>query len=248
MSVQWLPPDWRAPARARAAMTLRGGGASAAPFDSLNLGTHVGDDPAAVARNRAVLRHALQLPGEPRWLQQVHGAAVHGAASGPAPASPPVADAAVCRDPGVVLAILVADCLPVLFADRDGTVVAAAHAGWRGLAAGVLEATVHAMGVPPHTVCAWLGPAISQPHFEVGDDVLQAFTAADPGASAAFARNARGRWQGDLPRLARRRLQALGISDIGDCGLCTYQRAADCFSYRRDGRTGRMAALIWLGP
>lgn len=247
MSVQWLPPRWTVPPRVRAAMTLRGGGTSAAPFDSLNLGTHVGDDPEAVARNRALLRTALDLPGEPRWLQQVHGAAVHvtGAAAGTAP---PVADAVVCRDPGVVLAILVADCLPVLFADRAGNVIAAAHAGWRGLAAGVLEAAVQAMGVPPQTVTAWLGPAISQAHFEVGDEVLQAFAAADPGAPASFTRNDRGRWQCDLPRLARRRLEALGIAAISDCGLCTYARAEDCFSFRRDGRTGRLAALLWLAP
>jgi len=150
--------------------------------------------------------------------------------------------------PDVVLAIMVADCLPVLIANAAGTVIAAAHAGWRGLAAGVLEAVVEAMDVPPQTLSAWLGPAISQPHFEVGDEVLQVFAATDPAARAAFERNARGRWQCDLPRLARQRLHALGIGAVSDSGVCTHARATDCFSFRRDGRTGRMAALLWLSP
>jgi len=216
-----------------------------APFDSLNLGSHVGDDPVAVGRNRAQLRESLALPGEPRWLQQVHGAAVYQAGAD-VPPTQPVADAAVCREPGVVLAVMVADCLPVLFADRAGTVVAVAHAGWRGLAAGVLEAAVNAMGVPAETLVAWLGPAISQRHFEVGDDVLEAFAVGDPGAGAAFVRNARGRWQCDLPHLAHRRLLSLGIEAVSDCGMCTFERTSDCYSFRRDGRTGRMAALLWL--
>ncbi len=247
MNAEILRPAWSVPSRVRSAMTLRGGGYSVAPFDSLNLGTHVGDDADTVARNRVRLHTTLALPGNPLWLQQVHGAVVH-VAEGRPPATPPVADAAVCRTPGVVLTVMVADCLPVLLAERSGTVIAVAHAGWRGLAAGVLEAAVGAMGVDPGTVTAWLGPAISQPHFEVGEEVLQALAAADAGASVAFERNASGRWQCDLPQLARRRLQALGIGSMVDCGLCTFERRADFYSFRRDGRTGRMAALVWLEP
>lgn len=247
MTAQFLRPAWSVPSRVRSAMTLRGGGYSAAPFDSLNLGMHVGDDADTVARNRARLHTTLALPSNPLWLQQVHGAVVH--IAGPtAPPAPPVADAAVCRTPGVVLAVMVADCLPVLLAERSGTVIAVAHAGWRGLAAGVIEAAVAAMGVDTSTVTAWLGPAISQPNFEVGEEVLQSLVAADAGASVAFERNASGRWQCDLPQLARRRLQALGVGAMVDCGLCTFERQADFYSFRRDGRTGRMAALVWLEP
>ena len=247
MSVALLAPAWHPPACVGAAMSLRGGGVSALPYASLNLGTHVGDEASAVARNRALLREGLALPAEPLWLEQVHGATVYRADSA-APLQPPVADAAVSRRPGVVLAILVADCLPVLFCDRAGTVIAAAHAGWRGLAAGVLEETVRAMGVPPGSVIAWLGPAISQAHFEVGDEVRSAFVAQDETNAASFRRNERSRWQCDLPGLARRRLRALGIDSVTDSAVCTFARAAECFSYRRDGRTGRMAALLWLRP
>ena len=248
MSVALLAPAWRAHRRVGAAQSLRGGGVSVAPYDSLNLGDHVGDDAASVAGNRARLRAALALPAEPSWLRQVHGAQVHRALTDTPPPLPPEADAAVARQPGTVLAILVADCLPVLLADRHGEVIGAAHAGWRGLAAGVLEATVAAMAAPPASLTAWLGPAISQSHFEVGDEVRAAFIAHDPAHATAFVRNARARWQCDLPALARARLQALGIGAIADCGVCTFAEAERCYSYRRDGRTGRMAALLWLRP
>ena len=254
-----LFPRWPAPAGVHAAFTLRtGSGLSQPPFDSCNIAAHVGDDPAAVAGNRARLRASLGLPAEPVWLEQVHGSRVvdldSGDGDGPVPAdsardasSPRVADAVVTRAPGRVCAIQVADCMPVLFAAADGSVVGAAHAGWHGLAGGVLEAAVRAMETPPEELLAWLGPAIGQAHFEVGEEVRAAFLAADAGAAAAFTANPRGRWQCDLHALARRKLAALGVS--GPCvfggSWCTYADAGRFFSYRRDGRCGRMAALIW---
>ncbi len=240
-----LLPQWAAPRAVRAACSLRSGGASVAPFESLNLGQHVGDDPSAVAENRHRLAAALCLPGEPLWLEQRHGTRV---ADADTESGAPEADAAVSREIGRVLAIQVADCLPVLLASRDGAVVAAAHAGWRGLAAGVLEATVAAMRAPPGQLLAWLGPAIGKEHFEVGEEVRAAFLAHDPAAAEAFAPNARGRWQCDLLALAHRRLAALGVLERSGTKLCTYAAGDRCFSYRRDGRTGRMAALIWRAP
>jgi YfiH family protein len=240
-------PDWPAPAGIRAAFTLRPGGVSQPPFDSFNVASHVGDDPHAVAANRSLLRTSLDLPAEPAWLEQVHGHRVihlDGLRSfdslGPA-------DAAVARTPGRICAIQVADCMPVLLAAADGSAVGAAHAGWRGLAGGVLEATVQAMGTPSGELLAWLGPAIGQANFEVGEEVRAAFLAADAGASEAFLANARGRWQCDLHTLARRRLAALGLASVHGGGWCTYAEPARFFSYRRDGRCGRMAALIWMG-
>lgn len=239
-----LRPEWRAPRTVRAAFTLRGGGVSAAPFDSLNLGAHVGDSPGAVAENRRRLREGLHLPGEPVWLEQVHGTRVADLdAPGEARSA---ADAVLTRRPGRVCAVQVADCMPVLFAARDASVVAVAHAGWRGLAAGVLEATVARLGVAAGELIAWLGPAISARHFEVGSEVRQAFLGSDPGASGAFVPNETGRWQCDLGALARRRLAALGVTEVSGGTWCTYAEPARFFSFRRDGRCGRMAALIWL--
>jgi polyphenol oxidase len=242
MSAAFLRAGWSAPAMVRAICSLRGGGRSEAPYASLNLGAHVGDDPAAVAANRALLRATLQLPAEPFWLQQVHGIDVIDAdvEAGAGPA-----DAAVTRSGARPLAILVADCMPVLLSSADGAVLGAAHAGWRGLCAGVLEATVLAMRVEPGGIHAWLGPAIGAGHFEVGEEVRAAFVAHDARASGAFTANARGRWQCDLQVLARARLSALGVRQVASANLCTYSDAARCYSYRRDGRTGRMAALLW---
>ena len=242
MGVGFLEADWGAPPGVHAGCTLRSGGMSAEPFATLNLGTHVGDDPAAVAENRRLVREALLLPSDPLWLQQEHGVGII-AADAPVTVGP--ADGAVTRQGGRVLAILVADCMPVLFASADGTVLGAAHAGWRGLAAGVLEATVAAMDVDPKGLSVWTGPHIGPDHFEVGDDVRAAFVAHDERATTAFKANARGRWQCNLDLLARQRLGALGVQRITSAGLCTHSQAAQCFSYRRDGRTGRMAALIW---
>lgn len=246
MSSLWFEPEWPAPPGVRVLSTLRGnssdGGASKAPYASFNLGDHVGDVPTAVADNRRHLRSAAGLPSEPSWLAQVHGVAV-AKLDGPGVLSP--ADAAIAHRPGTVCAILTADCLPVVFSTDSGEAVAAAHAGWRGLAAGVLRNTVQAFGTPPERLLAWLGPAIGPTHFEVGREVLEAFTAIDPGAGEAFHPNARGRFMADLERLARRQLVKLGVTRIYGDGECTYTRADRYFSHRRDGVTGRQATLIW---
>jgi polyphenol oxidase len=239
-----LTPEWRAPPEVRAAITLRGGGVSAAPFDTLNLGAHVGDSPAAVAENRRRVREGLHLPAEPAWLEQVHGTRVMDLDASAEAGS--AADAVMTRRAGKVCVVQVADCMPVLFAARDASAVALAHAGWRGLAAGVLEATVARLGVDAGELIAWLGPAISARHFEVGEEVRTAFLAADRAASVAFTPNERGRWQCDLAALARRRLAALGLTEVSGGSWCTYADRARFFSFRRDGRCGRMAALIWL--
>lgn len=243
-----LTPDWPAHPRVHAAMTLRTGGVSVAPYDTLNLGTHVGDAPAAVAENRKRVRESLQLPAEPAWLEQVHGTSVVDLDTQITSATPPRADAAVTRRVGAVCVIQVADCMPVLFASRDGSTIGAAHAGWRGLAGGVLERTVAAMGGSPSSLIAWLGPTISQPNFEVGNEVRAAFIETDSKAAEAFRQNDRGRWQCDLYTLARQRLTALGIQHISGGGWCTYAERDRFFSFRRDGQCGRMAALIWLTP
>jgi purine-nucleoside/S-methyl-5'-thioadenosine phosphorylase / adenosine deaminase len=241
-----MRPEWPAPAGVRAAFTLRRGGVSPPPYDDLNIAAHVGDDPQAVLENRRRLRDRLALPAEPAWLEQIHGSRVLDL-DRQSPSSLGPADGAVTRTPGRICVIQVADCLPVLLAAADGSVVGAAHAGWRGLAGGVLEATVQAMHTPGGRLLAWLGPAIGQAHFEVGEEVRAAFLAADDGASAAFTVNERGRWQCDLYALARRRLAALGVSALHGGGWCTYAEAGRFFSYRRDRRCGRMAALIWIG-
>jgi YfiH family protein len=250
--LRWLQPQWPVHERVRSACSLRAGGVSVAPWESLNLGLHVGDDPAAVRENRRRLRKALQLPAEPVWLQQVHGTAVWRADGAPIGPAGPIADAAVTDRPGEVLAIMVADCLPVLFAPKPearGFALGAAHAGWRGLAAGVLEATVAALPLPASELVAWLGPCIGADQFEVGEEVLQAFTAA--GDSARHFRAGRpGHWFADLPGIARARLQRLGIEEIHGGGWCTVGAPMRFFSHRRDaalaqGRSGRFAALIW---
>jgi YfiH family protein len=196
-----------------------------------------------VTENRGRVREELSLPSDPAWLQQMHGTNVVDLDT-TLPQGP--ADAAVTRRGDRVCAIQVADCMPVLFAACDGTAVGAAHAGWRGLAGGVLEATVRKLGVAPSELTAWMGPAIGQAHFEVGDEVRAAFVADDVGATEAFAPNSRGRWQCDLYALARRRLSALGVSRVSGGGWSTYGDAEQFFSYRRDGQCGRMAALVWL--
>jgi polyphenol oxidase len=247
--IDLLHPDWPVPAPVRAAMSLRSGGASTAPYDTLNTGTHVGDDPVAVAENRRRIRESLQLQAEPAWLEQVHGTGVADLdQAGVADVTPVRADAAITRKPGRACVIQVADCMPVLFAAKNASVIGAAHAGWRGLAGGVLEATIAAMRADPAHLVAWLGPAISQRHFEVGDEVRAAFVDRDANAASAFTRNSRQRWQCDLYALARLRLTAMGVQAIYGGSGCTYEDRARFFSFRRDGRCGRMAALIWLDP
>ncbi|SFD24374.1 conserved hypothetical protein [Thiohalospira halophila DSM 15071] len=237
----WFAPDWPRPPGVRAAVTTRAGGVSQDPFASLNLADHVGDEPAAVAADRAALVEALGLPAEPAWLEQVHGVAVADAGAGPGQQ----ADASVATEPGTVCAVLTADCLPVLLARSDGTAVAAAHAGWKGLAAGVLEATAVRLG--PGRITAWLGPAIGPAAFEVGEEVRAAFVDSDPGAAACF-RYQGGSLHADLYALARRRLFAAGVAVVHGGGRCTFTEGERFYSYRREGRTGRMATLIWRDP
>ena len=241
-----IEPDWPAPPQVRAVATTRRGGLSSPPWDSLNLGIHVQDAPDAVRANRQRLTDGLGLPAEPLWLNQVHGSRLVDAARASAGVE---ADGAVAVVPGAVCVVQTADCLPVLLCDRHGRAVAALHAGWRGLAGGIIEqgvAALAARGIPSESLLAWLGPAIGPAAYEVGGDVRERFTR--PADQAAFAPNERGRWQLDLYHLARTRLAAAGVSDCFGGDHCTHAEADSFFSHRRDGRCGRQAALIWLSP
>jgi YfiH family protein len=238
-----IAADWPAPANVRAVATTRVGGVSVGSYASLNLGAHVGDDARAVIENRLRLRMALGLSRDPLWLNQIHGTAVAEAVPHEVP---PTADASFARSPGQACVVLTADCLPVLFCDRDGTRVAAAHAGWRGLAGGVLSSALTAMGVAPDRVLAWLGPAIEQDAFEVGAEVREQFLERSADNAQAFAPNARGRWQADLYDLARRELARLGVGHVFGGGFRCFADRDRFFSYRRDGTTGRMATLVWM--
>lgn len=247
---QLIVPTWPAPAAVRAFTTLRRpAGHSAAPYDCLNLGAHCGDRDAHVRANRELLAVQAHLPSAPRWLRQLHGIAVKRFAAGDPFAPAEVeADAAVTSATDVVLGILSADCLPVAFAAVDGSEVALAHAGWRGLCDGVLEATLQAMHSAPCDVMAWLGPAAGPQRYEVGDEVRTAFIARDRAAAQAFAATRPGQWLCDLYQLARQRLRAQGTSRIYGGEYCTISDAGRFFSHRRDGCTGRMASLIWIAP
>jgi YfiH family protein len=238
-----LHPDWPAPERVRAAVTTRLGGVSSGGFAELNLAAHVGDDPSHVERNRRRLRESLALPADPAWLAQVHGRDIVDLDRG---AANPSADGAVTRRPGVVCAVMTADCVPVLLAEPQGLVVGAAHAGWRGLAAGVIGAAVAAMRTPTERLLAWIGPAICAQHYEVGQEVCDALIGASPGAQRALTRNAGGRWQADLVALTRMILADCGVTRIYGGGVCTFGDEARFFSHRREAPCGRMAALIWL--
>jgi YfiH family protein len=234
-------PDWPAPANVKACVTTREGGVSVAPFEHFNLGDHVGDSPAAVAENRRRLTQAFDI--QPAWLKQVHGIEV-------AHADPAViaeADASWTSTPGIACTVMTADCLPALFCDRAGTRVAAAHAGWRGLAGGVLEATVDSLAVPASEILVWLGPAIGPRNFEVGAEVRDIFMAGHPETAEAFAAGAApGKFLADIYALARLRLAAVGIMAVYGGGECTIEDLR-FFSYRRAPQTGRFASLIWLG-
>jgi YfiH family protein len=246
MTDAWIFPDWPAPRGVHAAVTTRDGpGVSQPPFGRFNLGLRSGDDEQTVRSNRSALRQCLALPAEPRWLRQVHGTTV--AELGPLPGPhEPEADAAVSHLPGTVLAILTADCLPVLFCADDGSAIGAAHAGWRGLVAGVLENTIEQMQRPPGNLLAWLGPCIGAPSYEVGEEVRKAFLHHDPAASSAFVSTRPGHWLCDLTALARQRLQAAGVTRIHGGGFDT-RTDERFYSYRREGaRSGRFASLIWL--
>ena len=240
MNPGWITPRWPAPANVQALSTTRAGGCSTGAWATLNLGEHCGDDPAHVRRNRACL--AGKLPAPPMWLRQVHGATVVRHGGGSADGKAPEADAVVADAPDRVCAVLTADCLPVLFCDRDGSRVAAAHAGWRGLAAGVLEATVAALAVPSEELLAWLGPAIGPAVYEVGEDVAAAF----PGEDGKGLRPRGDRWLLDLYGVARRRLAGAGVGTVYGGAYCTFSEPARFYSFRRDGITGRMASAIWL--
>lgn len=241
MTSPWLIPDWPAPANVRACVSTRAGGVSQAPFDSFNLGDHVGDEPAAVAENRRRLEQAQGC--RPAWLSQVHGIEVVEAD----PSRVATADASWSATPGIACAVLTADCLPALFCDRAGTRVAAAHAGWRGLAGGVLEATLDKLAVPAAEVLVWLGPAIGPQAFEVGPEVREAFLAEHAEAAAAFVPSVNaGRYMADIYQLARIRLAARGVTAVYGGGLCTFSDAERFYSYRRNPRTGRQASLVWL--
>ncbi|MAR89483.1 MAG: hypothetical protein CML06_01190 [Pseudomonadales bacterium] len=240
---QWLQPDWGV-SGVRAYCTTRAGHLSQPPFDGFNTAGHVGDDPDTVAACRQALADYFQWQGQPQWLRQVHGTTVVEAQGDGLERE---GDAVISRVPGQVCTLHTADCLPVFFAACDASVVALAHAGWRGLAAGVLEATVKALAVSPRQLRVWLGPAISQPAFEVGDEVRQAFVSQDAAAQAEFQPNARGRWQADLYGLARRRLHRAGVTHISGGDYCTFYEPR-FFSYRRQPRCGRLLSLIWIDP
>ena len=248
-----LRPDWPAPPGVQAFTTLRhGAGASLPPFDHFNLGNRTatdGDDAATVERNRIELMERFALPSTPHWLRQVHGTEVLRVdmpAMVKAAADEPIADAAVTSTPGVVLAILTADCLPVVFADNAGAQIGAAHAGWRGLANGVLESTVAAMHAPARELIAWLGPAAGPQAYEIGEEVFVAFVSRDAAAASAFVATRPGHWRVDLYQLAHQRLAALGITRVHGGGLCTISDPQCFYSHRRDARTGRMATVAWM--
>jgi hypothetical protein len=274
--IELVFPDWPAPAAVRACTTTRRGGVSEGPYADFNLASHVGDNAGHVIANRAKLRARLGLTVEPVWLTQVHGTrvvdagqvgsmgsdsielglhAASGLHTGSIESDPierlptgtaPEADGSVAFGPGVACAVLTADCLPVIFCTVDGTRVGAAHAGWRGLAAGILEATAAALNRPPHEVMAWIGPGIGADAYEVGPDVREAFVRADAASEAAFVPGQPGRWWADMYRLARLRLAAAGVTTVYGGGLCTYADAERFYSFRRDRTTGRMATLVWI--
>ncbi len=243
-SEDWIVPDWPEPPRVRSLVTTRGGGVSRGAYASFNLGAHVGDDPAHVAENRR--RLVAGLPAPPLWLNQKHGVAVVSADTTTPGDTPPDADAAIAGKANKVCAVLTADCLPVLLCDQAGTIVAAAHAGWRGLLAGVLVQTVAAMRRPPAELLAYFGPAIGPQAFEVGSEVRAAFVAADAHADAAFKPLPSDKWLANIYLLAQQSLARLGLGAVYGGEFCTVCEEERFFSYRRDGATGRMAALIWL--
>ena len=239
--IEVIRPDWHAPANVHAFTTTRRSGFSDGAWSSLNLGTNCGDDPQHVEMNRRLLSGLL--PSEPRWINQVHG--TRAVRWEKATDTVTGADAIVSNQTGQVCAVLTADCLPVLFCNRSGTSIAAAHAGWRGLAAGVLEATVSAMGCDPLELMAWLGPAIGPQAFEVGEDVYDSFVGSNSENAIAFTEHG-DRWLADLYQLARLSLNRAGVEQVTGGQYCTHSESDRFFSYRRDGVTGRMASIIWL--
>lgn len=242
--MHFIAPNWPAPARVRACTTLRSGGVSVAPYDAFNLAEHVGDALPDVHTNRQLLYKMLDLPNEPIWLEQTHSTQV-------VPALPhnqgKEADASFTTEAQQVCVVMTADCLPILLCQCDGNQIGAIHAGWRGLANGIIEQTLAQFNFPPHEILAWLGPAIGPQVFEVGDEVRALFLQTQPEAAGAFLPSPQGRWLANLYILATLRLQRLGVTQIFGGDYCTYSMPDKFFSYRRDGnKTGRMASLIWL--
>ncbi len=251
----WIAPNWPAPPNVCALTTTRlGPGISAPPFDSFNLGNRCGDDPVAVNANRAALAKALQLPSSPLWLRQEHGTEVYDATTGNVELvkanrhweQEPKADAVISRSPGVICAVLTADCLPLLVCAKTGGAVAAIHAGWRGLRAGVIEACLKKMDSAPEDLLVWLGPAIGPAAYEVGAEVRESFLAHDQAAEQAFRPTRAGHWQCDLYALARQRLTALAVNNVYGSDFCTWSDPKRFYSHRRDGVSGRMASLVWI--
>ena len=249
---RYLLANWPAPTNIKAFVTTRRGGFSTGVFSSFNMGIYSGDNPATAKKNRAQLTIDWQLEHPPQWLKQVHGVDVIEAHRCPSSSyqeeqEEQEADAMFTREPGIMCTALTADCLPVLFCDRSGSVVASAHAGWKGLLAGVLENTVRAMGVDPANILVWLGPAISQKNFEVGPEVREQFIAINPAAGEAFIPGEGDRWFADIYQLARQRLGKISVTAIYGGGFCSVEQDDLFYSYRRDGKkSGRMASVIWL--
>ncbi|MBD3611344.1 MAG: peptidoglycan editing factor PgeF [Hydrogenovibrio crunogenus] len=243
----FIQPDWPAPEHVKACVTTRLGGESSAPFDALNLATHVGDDQQAVIKNRERLQQALELPSQPFWLAQEH---THNVLfwEGQSYEIPPVADASWTTGSDLVSCVLTADCLPLLVTNKEGRFVAAIHAGWKGLAEGIVSNTIQALPGQREDMLVWVGPAISQPYFEVGKDVFDAFVGDSVGAETFFKPHATQlqKWYADLPGLAEFKLNQLGIGQVFQSGLCSYRDHNWFYSYRRDQQTGRMASLIWM--
>lgn len=237
--MNWLKADWPAPDFIKAGITLRQGGMSVKPYDSFNLATHVGDELAVVNQNRAM----LDVPGTPQWLEQVHSTQ---AVLLPNEETIPKADAAYTSEKNIVCTVMTADCLPLLITDQQGSCVAAIHAGWRGLCDGIVEATIKKLPAEPESLLVWLGPAIGPDVYEVGEEVYDAFTKAEPEAKQAFTTTTKGHWLFDIYQLAKLRLNKMGVSHIYGGEHCTLSEEEQFFSYRRDGVTGRMASLIWI--
>ena len=243
ISSEWIKPDWPAPPRVRAFMTTRAGGVSTGEYASMNLGTRNGDSAQSVAKNRLIVRG--HLPSLPRWIAQVHGTEVADL-DRLGPEDAPAADAAVTGEAGRVGVVLTADCMPLFLCDASGKRVGVAHAGWRGMAAGVIENSVRALGTDPGDVLAWMGPTIGPTAFEVGPEVRAAFVAVDERAASAFAPHGSAKYMADLYALARMRLERAGVHRISGGGFCTYREADRFFSYRRAQASGRMGAFIWM--
>ena len=241
-TIETIVPDWQAPAQVRACCTTRTGGVSSAPYDSLNLGMHVGDVASDVAQNRKQLADALALPADPSWIEQTHSVNVVTLERD----SERRADGAITREPGRVAVVMTADCLPILLCNHEGTEVAAVHAGWRGLQAGIIQASLATMQSSAAQLLAWIGPGISQSHFEVGADVRDAFLAANPAAAPYFSANRPQHWLCDLAGLAEAVLREAGVESVSRSAYCTYRDADRFYSYRREATTGRMASLIWI--